>query len=315
MKNCFKVFFLLILPFISFSQRHVVTYSQQNSIGLLSKSYLQTSNISGKKDRIVKSISIIYNSQNCSFYVEDLGIIFFPIRSFSRRLEGDYIITSFVSREFKSKVDGFYGVIIQENKDRINFQVNLPNVTYFGDKILKYSVNRKVGKRDFVKNYNELLNLSKIEDSVSRKNQIEVLENSIKIRLEDSIYNVEKTNSHLISEEKKLMLGENYNSLNLRWLNDTIQTKVDIKENETFYNSFIVRINKEGIITKLEPDTLHSSGHIIYSYLPLINQVVLGRKVKPYTSPKNGNVYPSYSELYIGLYYDPNKKRKKKSLF
>lgn len=315
MKNCFNVFFLLILPFVSFSQRQVVTYSQQNSIGLLGKSYLQTNNISGKIYRVVKPISIIYNSQNCSFFVDDFGITFFPIRSYSRRVEGDYIITSFVSREYKSKVDGFYGVIIQENKDRINFQVNLPNVTYLGDKISKYSINRKVVKRDFVKNYNELLKQSKIEDSISRKNQVEVLENSTKIRLEDSIYNVEKTNSHLINEEKKLMLGENYNNLNLRWLNDTIQTKVDIKENETFYNSFIVRINKEGIITKLEPDTLHSNGHIIYSYLPLINQVVLGRRVKPYTSPKNGNVYPSYSELYIGLYYDPNKKRRRKSLF
>lgn len=308
MKTILNLFLLLTLPFISFSQ--------EPFLGLFGKSYLQTNkDNSNKMDRVDKSISIIYNSRYCSFYVENRGVKFFPIRSYSRTLGGGGFITSFVSQETKTTPDGYYGVIIQENNQGINFQVNLNNFTYYVDKIEKYSEDGKVNGRISIKNYKELLKQTKVNDSISRKIEYDEIENTKKRKYEDSLFNVEYNKSQLLKEEEKLMLGNNYNSINLKWLNDTIQKHVDIKENESFYNTFKVYIDKDGLITKLEPDNSGSSGHIIESYLPMINEVVLSRKVKPYNNPKNGKFYPSYSIFYISLYFDPNKKKKRKSIF
>jgi hypothetical protein len=305
MKNLFQIFLFLTLPFVSLSQEHF--------IGLFGKSYLQTNKFnSSKMDRVDKSISIIYNSRYCSFFIENSNIKFFPIRSYSKSLGGGGIITSFVSQETNTTPDGYYGIIIQENNHSINLQINLNNITYYVDKIEKYSENGKVNGRISIKNYQELIKQTKINDSISIKLRLDEIENTRKRKYEDSLFNVQYIISKQHKEEEKLLVGNNYNNLNLRWLNDTIQSKVDIKENETFHNSFRVFIDKNGIITKLEPDNSSGSGNIIDSYLPQIMDIVVGRKVKPYMSPQNGKFYPSYSTFYVGLHFDPNKKRRKR---
>lgn len=288
-----------------------LSYSQNSFLGLFGSSYLQnTSRGSTKMERINKPISIIYNSGYCSFYLEGNGVKFFPIRSFSRTIGGGGYITSFVSQETSTTPDGYYGIIIQENKDGINFQVNLNQFTYYVDKVEKYSENGKVDGRISLKNYDELMRQTRQNDSLFQIKVKESIDSEVKSKYEDSIYFEKRRDSLRLVEEKKLLEGNNYNSVNLGWINDTIQSNINIDENETFYNPFRVSIDERGIITKIEPDG--KKGSVIEKYLPLISEIIVGRKVQPYKSKTNEKYYPSYTIVNVSLYHDPNKKGKKK---
>ena len=103
---------------------------------------------------VKKSISIIYNKEYCTFWVEGKGATFFKTRGYETTLHGDYIHTSFLSEETNVTPDGWYSIVIDENKDGIIFQVILPShagdriypngYTYLVNKAEKYSENGKV---------------------------------------------------------------------------------------------------------------------------------------------------------------------------
>lgn len=303
MKNILFVF--LFLLFFNFS------FSQQNYLGLFGSNYLQTSKSSSDKmERVNKSISIIYNSRYCSFYIEGIGVKFFPIRSFSKTIGGGGFITSFVSQETKTTPDGYYGIIIQESNKGINFQVNLNHFTYFVDKVEKYSENGKVVGRVSLKNYDELIKQTKLNDSLENVINQKQIEKELKEKYDDSVYLVDKERSRIDNDNKKLLEGNNYNPSNIKWINDTLVKYINLNDNEVFSGDFKVFIDEKGIITKIIPNG--NNGYIIEDYLSTISNIIIGRKVEPFLSKSNGRFYSSYSIIRVGLYHDPNKRIKKK---
>ena len=123
-----KTSLIILLTFISSS-----IIAQNYSFGLFANSYLEPAKYGVDKMILIKkSISIIYNKDYCSFYVEGKGATFFKTRSYETTLQGDYIHTSFLSEETNVTPDGWYSIAIDENKDGIIFQVNLSlvNGTY-----------------------------------------------------------------------------------------------------------------------------------------------------------------------------------------
>ncbi|HYE69734.1 MAG TPA: hypothetical protein VEA58_14045, partial [Anaerovoracaceae bacterium] len=100
-------------------------HAQDLFIGLYGASYYQHQ--SGQLKSVKKNICIVYNSGYCMFYEQDRGASFFQTRNYSRSLQGEDLHTSFVSQETDVTPDGYFGVMIDENKDGIRFQVNFRN--------------------------------------------------------------------------------------------------------------------------------------------------------------------------------------------
>ena len=156
-----KTISLLLFIFLS-----TTLFAQNHFFGLFASSYLEPAKYGVNKMLLVnKSISIIYNREYCSFYVEGKGTKFFKTERYQTTIQGEYIHTSFFSEETNVTPDGWYGVMIDENKDGTIFQVNLPShqgdhiypngYTYIVKKTEKYSEDGKV------KNNVQILNQEK----------------------------------------------------------------------------------------------------------------------------------------------------------
>jgi hypothetical protein len=287
-----------------------IGYSQSNFFGLFNNNYTELKN-SGSTNSIKnnKSISIIYNSEICNFFLEGTGTRTFPILNFRREIENNGLVTTFISGQTSATPEGYFWVRIEENKEGINFQVIQSSVTYVVDKVEKYSENGKVVGSVSFTNYEDLVKRKRYYDSLSIANEKEREILKIKKLKEDSIYLARKNDSIRQVEDKKMSMGDNFNNDRLEWINDTIQSKINIGQNETFYNSFKVEIDEYGTITKIEPNG--RTGNVLDKYLPEITRIIVGKKVKPYYSKSNGKYFPSYSIISISLYHDTNKVEKK----
>lgn len=179
-----KPILILLFTFISSS-----LIAQNYSFGLFANSYLEPAKYGvDKMIPIQKSISIIYNKEYCSFYVEGKGVTFFKTRSYETILHGDYMHTSFLSEETNVTPDGWYSIVIDENKDGIIFQVILPShagdriypngFTYLVKNAKKYSEDGKVignvqiinQKKDYETNVNLIAEQKKYWDTVTNVN-------------------------------------------------------------------------------------------------------------------------------------------------
>ncbi len=301
------------------------SFAQNNFLGLFANSYLETAKYGvDKMVRVKKSIYIIYNRDYCKFYVDGQASIFFRTRGYQTKLIGEYLHTEFISEETSTTSDGRYGIMIDENKDGIIFQVNIPSYpgdkvypngfTYLVEKAEKYSENGKVNGNIQVLNWNELHLQQQVDDSIRTIRQAEKINIKRQSEIDDSMYIVKRDSLIRIAEDLRYSKGDNYNPVKIEWLADTIAAKVKVSQNDYFYNDFKILIDSNGYVIKAIPNG--KQGHIIEKYLPLIDNAIAGIKLKEFKA-KNGRYYPSYATLYISLMYDPNtdKKSKKKRLF
>ena len=209
-----------------------ISYSQSNFLGLFNNNYTELKNSGSTKSiKINKSISIIYNSEVCNFYLEGTGTRNFPILNFRRELEKNGLVTTFISGQTSVTPVGYFWVRIEENKEGINFQVIQSSVTYVVEKVEKYRENGKVVGRVTFTNYEELMKRKRYYDSLSIASEKEKENLKIKNLKEDSIYLARKNDSIRQVEDKKLSMGDNFNDVRLEWINDTIQSKINIGQN------------------------------------------------------------------------------------
>lgn len=295
--------------------------SQNNYIGLFGNYYFETGKYSSDKMiRVNKSISIVYNREYCTFFIEGLGTKSFPIRGYNTEIVGKYLRTTFVNQETNTIPDGHYSIFIDEGDGELDFGISLPSLpndkvypngfTYLVDKVQKISENGLVKDRIRINNFDSLVLQTKKFDSLQNiSTQLETQRKKEELD-DDSLFLVEKEKSKLESEQKLLSEGNNYNPTNIKWINDTLVKWINLEENEVFYSDFKVSINEKGKITQITPD---GKGYVIEKYLPIISELIVGKEVKPFQSKSTGQFYSSYSTVHIGLYHDPQKKKKKKS--
>lgn len=301
------------------------SFAQNYFLGLFANSYLETAKYStDKMVRVKKSIYIIYNRDYCKFFVEGKDAIFFKTRGYQTRMVGGYLHTDFISEETSTTPDGRYGIMIDENKDGIIFQVNIPSYpgdkvypngfTYLVEKAEKYSENGKVNGNIQILNWQELHRQQQIDDSVRTMRQAEKVKLNRQNEIDDSIFLIKRDSLKTIEEDLLYSKGDNYNSINIKWLSDTIAAKVKVSQNEYFYSDFKILIDSNGFVIQVIPNG--KQGNIIEKYLPMIDKAISGIKLKAFKA-KNGRYYPSYTTLYISLTPDSNtnEKSKKKKLF
>ena len=277
--------------------------------GLIGDSYIESSK--GVEKKVNKTIYIVYNRNICTFYAEGQGAITFRIRNYRTELEEGYMHTSFISEETNVTPDGHYWVMIDPNKNGTTFQVALPtDFTYLVMKTRKYSENGEVKNNAYIQNWKELnKKLKAEEDSLIIVEQKKEYANQKK-KIEDSLVilnrKVEKSNIEI----KRLEGGDNSNNVDIRWLRDTVISKV---KSEVFFSSdFKILIDKNGVITNATPKNLLPPE--MEKYVSKITNVIKGQKTEPFKV--NGQTYPSFANVYISIppEVDSPKKGKKQSL-
>lgn len=293
-----KILFLLIL----FAWLNAT--AQNSYLGLFSKSYVLDDANSGTEKKIIGNIYIVYNRDYCLFYVDGRGSNVFPTRSYTTQLIGEYIHTSFLSEETNTTPDAYYGIMVDEGKKGKGFQVSINNITYFVEKSETFSPDGRVTGNVVVKNWKEIEQKMRLDDSLRIVMQKQWQDSLIKKNIEDSFFIIRRDSLKLIKVDSQLELGNNYNQINLKWLNDTVVSKV----NTDFYftSIFKILIDKNGIVIGATP--VNSLAPNFEKYVPLINKAVIGQRIKPFEL--NGKNYPSYAEVYISIPSEADKPKK-----
>lgn len=159
------LFVLFILP--------AVCIAQDYYFGLIGNSFL-VPKVFGSDEflRIKQNIALVYNHNYCYLYFGGKGSQFFPVREFKKSMSGPYTHTSFISKETDVTPDGYYLVMIDENKSGVTFQVSLPNgYTYISDRSKKFSPNGPVKSNIQVLNYDEIIKMQNKQDSLTQSHK------------------------------------------------------------------------------------------------------------------------------------------------
>lgn len=287
-------FLLSLLQLFSNSQ------AQDYYSGLYSNNYYEPAQPgTGQLKLINKNICIVYNRGYCMFYEENRGASFFSTRNYTTSLQGKYLHTSFVSQETNTTPDGYYGIMIDEDRDGIHFQVSLPNgQTYLATKARRYNSDGTEIAPIKITNYKENIARLKYEDSLSKAKLYATEKVAIQKKIDDSLFLVKRDSTLIAIAEANLNKGNNFNPVSLNSLALEISKKIKTKNGEYFYSDYKVLIDKNGIIVDAFP--MGTSGNVLEKYLPLVKNELLNQVVTPYKH-KNGKTYPSYAQVYITL--------------
>ncbi len=75
-----------------------------------------------------------------------------------------------------------------------------------------------------------------------------------------------------------------------------IEDSLKIPDDGAILSPFYIRVDKNGIIQGLKENEFGKSS--VIKYLPILNKLIEGRKIKPFTTT-GGNTYDSYFKILI----------------
>lgn len=259
----------------------------------------------GTNTKVNEVISLTYSKEYTVLYIQGKGTISFHNEQYTRDLQEGRLHENFLSGETNTTLYGHYSIHIYQTKDNNIIQIGsfITGTTFYAEHAQLYSETGNVVQNPYVENWKELMN-----EEIKRKSLEKQKDDSIKvslalIRIKDSIDIVRRDSLKKIEIENNLQAGNNYNGIGKSMeilLNDTIKKYLRLKEGEVIYSSWIIKIDKNGIITEAYPDDNYKGGHIISSYVPVINRALINQDVKS-IFVKNGKCYPSFSSVYVNL--------------
>lgn len=283
----------------------------QDYYTLVAKSYIIMKD--GKEKKLNKSMVLTYSRDYSMLYIEDEKNISFPNEQYTRDLIEGQLHESYLSGETSTSLYGRYNIQIFHKKDQNIFEVVLPGVTFYAEHAELFSENGKVLHNPYVENWKELVDKEVKRKSIEKQKSDSIKVSIAKAKIADSLEVIKRDKLKQIEIENNLQSGNNYNEIGKNTeilLNDTLKKYVELKKDETIYSSWIIKIDKEGFITKAYPDDNYKGGHIISSYIPVINGALINQNVKSIFF-RNGKSYPSYSSFYVFLSYTAKGEKKR----
>ena len=278
-------FFLFTL----FLAGSLVGFGQRFMFGLYSPYY---SDVRTEK-RVNKSISIIYNDRYCKFSVGGQAVAFFTSLNYSRSIEKDGLHTDFISDETDYTPMGYYQVIIVENKKGISYQVAVRNgSTYYVGNAKKYNENGEVHGRISM-DYDATIREMNKNDSLNKVDIAKSLLIAQNKKTEDSLWVVNRDSLTNISKITQLNTGDNYNSVDIKWMQDVVVKKLKI--NKYCYGDIKVHIDSKGTVTSASILSHIQGGE----YIEQISSALVGLQTTPWHLL--GKPYPSYAIFYVSL--------------
>jgi len=269
-------------------------HAQDDFKGLIAHTYAESKCFSDLID-VKKTISIAYNDTYCQVYHH--GKVYnFKNLSYVKKITNSGVVETITTAENIEFQAGWFTISIHYNFDKTNsINIDLPlekcGHFYYASALDTFSEKDTLIYAAYIKAWkNFYTEANKQNENILSKQKY----NPLKEKLQ-------KTKDSVIAAklDSAFMKGDNYNQQQIRWLSDTVASKIKLSKGEQFYKNFKLLIDDKGVVTKVI--SLSEQDQMLEKYMPTINYIILGSQLTPYLAI-NGKHYPSYKTLYIRLY-------------
>lgn len=286
MKRSFSiaiVFLILSLP----------NFGQENAKGLMAYSYKES--VNGEDlSNVKKYFSLIYTPSHCQLTLS--GVTYtFKVAKYKQTISKGLVMEEFVNEQTPSLPADWFSIVIKNKLLReIKVSVTLPlakdNQFYFIPNAKTFSVPLgKTTKADIL-SWQAFQKKQEVEGGYERILNNPDLDYETQKRIKDSLI--------AIRIDSVLSKGDNINTQQIRWIADTVASRINLENGEVFYKEFKLIIDADGKITRVIP--IGPPEKIVEKYLPRISDIIKSYRLSPYKG-SNGKLYPSYKVIYIRL--------------
>ena len=205
------------------------------------------------------------------------------------------MIEEFVNEQTSTLPAEWFSIVIKNKLLReIKVSVTLPlskdNHFYFIPNVKSFTVSSgKTTKSDLL-SWQAYQSKQERQDGYEKSMNAEGLDYESQKRIRDSLI--------AIRIDSVLSRGDNINTQQIRWIADTVASRINLDKGEVFYKEFKIIIDAQGKVTRVIP--VGPPEKIIEKYLPRIIEIVKSYTLTPYKG-SNGKFYPSYKVIYIRL--------------
>lgn len=267
--------------------------AQDNTKGIFANSYREAINGSDLK-AVKKYFSLIYNESSCQLTINGVTSIF-KISSYSQKISKGLVEEKFTNEESSTLPAGWFDITIKNKLLRESIvTIVLPNAKeghfYQIPNAKSFPVvTNKTNKAD-INSWQAYISQSSSQDGFEKDLTANGKDYETQKKIRDSLI--------AIRIDSVLSKGDNINVQQIRWIADTVASRIKLEKGETFYKEFKLIIDDEGIITRVIPVGFNEK--IVTKYLPRISEIIKSYKLTPYKG-SNGKYYRSYKVLYIRL--------------
>ena len=267
--------------------------AQENGKGLMAESYRESVGGEDLKN-IKKYFSLIYTPSHCQLTLS--GVTYnFKIAKYKQTISKGLVIEEFVNEQTSTLPAEWFSIVIKNKLLReIKVTVTLPlskdNHFYFIPNVKSFTVSSgKTTKSDLL-SWQAYQSKQERQDGYEKSMSAEGLDYESQKRIRDSLI--------AIRIDSVLSRGDNINTQQIRWIADTVASRINLDKGEVFYKEFKIIIDAEGKVTRVIP--VGPPEKIIEKYLPRISEIIKSYTLTPYKG-SNGKFYPSYKVIYIRL--------------
>lgn len=286
MKNFFSIaigMFLLPLSIIA----------QENGKGIMAESYRESSGGEDLKN-VKKYFSLIYTPSQCQLTLS--GVTYnFKIAKYKQTISKGLVIEEFVNEQTSTLPADWFNIVIKnkllrETKVTVTLPLSKDNHFYFIPNAKTFTVPSGKTTRSDVLNWQAFQSKQELQDGYEKGMNTQGLDYESQKRIRDSLI--------AIRIDSVLSRGDNNNTQQIRWIADTVASRIKLEKGEVFYKEFKIIIDVEGKVTRVIP--VGPPEKIIEKYLPRISEIIKSYTLTPYRG-SNGKLYPSYKVIYIRL--------------
>ena len=267
--------------------------AQENGKGLMAESY-QESVDGGDLKNVKKYFSLIYTPSSCQLTLS--GVTYsFKTAKYKQTISKGLVIEEFVNEQTSTLPAEWFSIIIKnkllrETKVTVTLPLSKDKHFYFVSNAKTFAVPSGKTTREDVLSWQAFQSKQENQDGFEKSMNTQGLDYESQKRIRDSLI--------AIRIDSVLSKGDNINTQQIRWIADTVASRIQLEKGEVFYKEFKIIIDTEGKVTRVIP--VGPPEKIIEKYLPRISEIIKSYTLTPYKG-SNGKFYTSYKVIYIRL--------------
>lgn len=287
-------FFLLLLSLILLLP--VVSAAQDNGKGLMSASYRESVNASDLSN-VKKYFSLIYNQTHCQLTLSGVTY-YFKLLNYKQTISKGQVTEEFTNEQSSTLPADWFKIVIKNKLLRETIvSISLPNAKdrhfYYIPNAKPFSVHSGKTNQSDMLSWQSFQTKQEAQEGYEKGMTAQGLDYETQKRIRDSL---------IASRiDSVLSRGDNINTQQIRWIADTVASRIKLDQGEVFYKEFKLIIDINGNVTRVIP--VGPPEKITAKYFSRISEIIKSYQLTPYKG-SNGKYYPSYKVLYIRLLPD-----------
>jgi hypothetical protein len=267
--------------------------AQENGKGLMSASYRESVNGSDLSN-VKKYFSLIYNQTHCQLTISGVTY-YFKLMNYKQTISKGLVTEEFTNEQTPTLPAEWFNIVIKNKLLRETIvSITLPNAKdghlYHIPNAKPFSVHSGKTTQSDILNWQSFQTKQETQEGYEKGMTAQGLDYETQKRIRDSLI--------AVRIDSVLSRGDNINTQQIRWIADTVASRIQLEKGEVFYKEFKIIINAEGKVTRVLP--VGPPEKIIEKYLPRISEIIKSYTLTPYKG-SNGKLYPSYKVMYIRL--------------